>query len=325
MSAYPWQQSQRDRLLSLRDRDKLPHALLLSGPPYVGKRDFAVALSSRLFCQTPQGSEPCGQCAGCHLINADTHPDFRMVEPEDSRQIVVDQIRDLIDWANQTAQQGGMRIVVVHPAEKMNPNAANALLKCLEEPGPQTLFMLVSDVPGRLLPTIRSRCQQVTFTPPSAGEAFSWLRQVRPDIGDAELLLHIAGGSPLAVIQRFDEKYMERRQIVVEAIGELLANGDVLDLADRLVKADPLQSLEIMHSVFGDALKYQVTEDIKYIKNKDIQSIIEVVCRNLAVPRLLSALDAVKRDQRILEGPYNANATLLMESLLIELASAGSL
>ena len=125
---YPWQEKHRDRLVGLHKVDKLPHALLLSGPAYLGKRDFAFALAALLLCRAPRSGEPCGDCAGCHLFNAGTHPDFRVIEPEGSRSIVIEQIRDLIDWVNQTSQRGGLKAVVIYPAEQMNVHAANALL-----------------------------------------------------------------------------------------------------------------------------------------------------------------------------------------------------
>ncbi|HKI74426.1 MAG TPA: DNA polymerase III subunit, partial [Pseudomonadales bacterium] len=152
---YPWHDKQKHQLMQLRTAEKLPHALLLSGPAWLGKQDFALATAAMLLCETPRDGMPCGDCPGCHLMAAGTHSDFRLIEPEDSRLIKIEQVRDLIEWVNQTPQRGGYKVVVVHPAESMNVNSANAMLKCLEEPTDRTLIMLVSDLPGRLLPTIR--------------------------------------------------------------------------------------------------------------------------------------------------------------------------
>lgn len=317
---YPWQHKHMERLIGQQALDKLPHALLLSGPAYVGKRDFAVALSARLLCRSSKGGQPCGDCAECHLFDAGTHPDFHLIQPEDSRQILIEQIRALIDWVNQTSQRGGLKIVLVHPAEKMNANAANALLKCLEEPARETLIILVSDLPGRLLPTIRSRCQRVSFAIPSRGEALQWLENERSDLGDPALLLDIAGGAPLAVKRRYDAQFLERRSQVGKIIGQLWARGDVLVLAEKLVQADAELALDVMHSLLADALRVSLTGDLKYIKNKDMYNIIKVICAELSRRSLLAACQAVSREQLALTGPHNPNPQLLVESLLVEIA-----
>lgn len=317
---YPWQAKHRDRLMMQKARDKLPHALLLSGPACLGKCDFAMALTAVFLCNSPDGGEPCGTCTGCHLLAAGTHPDFRLIEPEESRQIRIDQIRSLIDWVSQTSQRDGLKAVVIHPAEQMNPNAANALLKCLEEPAEQTLIMLVSDLPGRLLPTLRSRCQQVSFTMPPVAQALEWLRRERPELGDPELLLKIAGGAPLAVQRRFDEQFLERRQAVGRAIGQLMSGGDPLAVADKLVKADAIMALGILHDLFADALRLTLANDEKYMKNKDMGKSVKAICRSLSRRGLLSSLEAIRQEQLALAGPYNLGSQLVLESLMVKIA-----
>jgi len=188
------------------------HALLLSGAPGQGKRDFAEAYAARVLCQNPADSgEACGVCEGCRLRLSGNHPDFIRVVPEaelpeeqqsggsktkPSTQIVVDQIRALRDKLSVTAHQDGTRVVLIDPAEAMNTNTANALLKLLEEPPPDTLFLLISSAPRRLLPTIRSRCQQWPFPRPQAENAEAWLKEAAGE--GYTPLLALAGGMPLA-------------------------------------------------------------------------------------------------------------------------------
>lgn len=316
---YPWQVSHRDRLQRLYANDKLPHALLLSGPAYLGKLEFARVMATLLLCRTPKDGQPCGECDGCRLVAAGTHPDFHMVTPEDSRLIRIEQIREVIDWVNQTAQRGGVKVVIVYPAEQMNASAANALLKCLEEPGDRTLFMLVSDQHGRLLPTIRSRCQLVNFTIPATRDALAWLAEQKPNLESPELLLAMAGGAPLAVLERYDDAFLERRAAIDKAMAGLLRGSNPLDAA-RVLTTEPGESLEVLHGLFADALRLALSDNENLIKNKDLESTVKA-CR-VAMDRqaLLAALDAVNRDQQAVAGPSNPNVQLLMEALMVEIA-----
>jgi DNA polymerase-3 subunit delta' len=184
MSALaPWQQRMLDGALAALADGRLGHALLLSGAPHMGKGEVAMRLAQRLCCGTPAGGQACGRCRACELFAAGTHPDFRLVSfiPVDKgdklrTEIVVDQMRELGHWFSLTPQMGGAQVALVTPAHAMNLNAANALLKTLEEPARDRYLILVTDRPGRLPATIRSRCQRMEFRPPAREEAAAWLR-----------------------------------------------------------------------------------------------------------------------------------------------------
>lgn len=315
----PWHMEERARLARLVETDRLPHALLLSGPPYLGKRNFAAAFAGYLLCRN-RGDARCGQCEDCKLLNVGTHPDFRTVAPEDSRLIKIEQIRDLNEWGSQTAQRSGYKVVVIHPAEQMNLNAANALLKSLEEPGRNTLMMLVSDLPGRLLATIRSRCQHVDFTIPEASVALAWLGQQDSVSGDLSLLLGIAGGSPLAVTEQFDDAFLARRKETAKAIRSLLATNNPLAVAQAFTKGDPGVDLAIIYSLFADALRMKLAGHQNAMKNSDLADVITEIDSRLDVPSLFSILDAIARDRRDAAGPSNPNIPLLFEGLMVEIA-----
>ncbi|MDE2117918.1 MAG: DNA polymerase III subunit delta', partial [Betaproteobacteria bacterium] len=176
---YPWQKNDWVRLQELRKRP--PHALLFKGSRGIGKLDLTMNFAQLLLCQKPgESGFACGKCPSCHWLEQDSHPDFRLLQPEalslggeesesgkkPSKQISVDQIRGLADFIGMSAHQGGRRVVIIHPAEAMNINAANALLKNLEEPPPGLLFILVSHKPQQLLPTILSRCLSFNLPAP---------------------------------------------------------------------------------------------------------------------------------------------------------------
>jgi DNA polymerase III delta' subunit len=144
----------------------LPHALLFSGLKGLGKYDFARAFAEFVLCQNRHNDRSCGSCRSCVLLSNNTHPDLYLIEPEgDSEVIKIEQIREVIEQLSQTSSQNGYKIIIISPAEKLNLAASNALLKTLEEPTANVLFILITNNHLQLLPTIRSRCQIITFYP----------------------------------------------------------------------------------------------------------------------------------------------------------------
>lgn len=214
---HAWLQSSWARLVELGER--LPHALLFTGPAGLGKRSLAEALAARLLCDAPQpDGHACGRCEPCQWRLAGNHPDLMRVMPAAelaaeradgeaeapvreaggkaaSAQIVIEQIRELQAALSITGHHGARRVVVLDPAESMNPFTANALLKLLEEPPAGCVFLLLSSAPRRLLPTIRSRCQQWHFARPAQAELAHW--QAQAD-AQTRALLALGGGMPLA-------------------------------------------------------------------------------------------------------------------------------
>ena len=173
--ALPWTQPVSDRIIQQYDKQRLGHALLLVGQEGVGKRLLLRELSQFLLC-TDQQQGPCGQCGSCHLFNAGSHPDLLMVEPEEKgKQIKIEQVRKVTEFVNTTAQRGHSKVVLLGPAEAMNVNASNALLKSLEEPSANITLLLYSHQPSGLLATIKSRCQQFPVYGPDFNQALTWL------------------------------------------------------------------------------------------------------------------------------------------------------
>lgn len=218
---YPWQNLVWERLQ--QQLANLPHALLIHGPQGTGKLALAEHLAQCLLCEAPERSQaPCGKCDGCRWFLAGSHPDFRLLEPESlsrrpvtgddeevppegpastrkpSSEIRVEQIRGLDGFLNHQSHRGGRRVALVHPAEAMNVNAANALLKGLEEPPGSAVFILVSHRAARLLATIRSRCVTVPVGLPSPEAARAWL--AGENVTEPERWLAYASGAPLRAL-----------------------------------------------------------------------------------------------------------------------------
>ncbi len=256
----PWQLAQWQRIQQQVEAERLPHALMLAGPPSVGKRTFARALTAQLLCAAPQHGIACGACKSCLLLLAQAHPDAHWLAPEEAGKAVkIDQVRDLVERMTQTAQQGGRKVAVIAPAEAMNRNAANALLKTLEEPSGATLLMLISDAPGRLLPTIRSRCQRLEFPIPARGEVVTWLQPQAASLDKLEEALAEAEGRPLQARELLTgEDAALRRELDSELAAVLDRELSIITAAERWKQRDWLALLYWLESRLMRAVRAQM-------------------------------------------------------------------
>ena len=205
----PWHDQQWQVVAGAAEQNRLHHATLLLGPRGTGKRRFAGAFMAALLCTTNGRSElACGQCRACRLRTAGNHPDLHWLVPEpDKRSIGISQVRETIDAVSLTSQSASPKVVVVSPAEALTRNAANTLLKTLEEPPGACQFVLIAARGGLLLPTIRSRCQVIAFSVPATALALRWLAEAESvqDLslpsGCVEAALRAAGGAPLRALE----------------------------------------------------------------------------------------------------------------------------
>ncbi|MBK8993986.1 MAG: DNA polymerase III subunit delta' [Gammaproteobacteria bacterium] len=181
---------------------RLHHARRPSGPAGIGKRLLGELLARSILCRNPDRGQACGVCRDCQLVTAGSHPDLLRIAPEEpGKQIRIEQIRgELSDFVMRTPSVAHAKAILIDPADAMNTHTANCLLKSLEEPAPRTHMLLLSDAPARLLPTIRSRCQQLRLMPPAPEQALQWLQSAGGG-ADAADLLGIAAGYPLGALR----------------------------------------------------------------------------------------------------------------------------
>lgn len=320
--AYPWQDSLWQHLAG---RPRHAHAYLLHGPAGIGKRALAERLMARLLCQQPAGNDACGQCKSCFLLAAGTHPDNYVLEPEEvDKAIRVDQVRDLVDFVVQTAQLGGRKVVLLEPAESMNLNAANALLKSLEEPSGDTVLLLISHQPSRLLPTIKSRCVQQACPLPGEAESLAWLARALPD-SDAAIrsdLLALAGGSPLTALRLHGQGVLEQRAQVVEGVKKLIKQQvGVSQLAEGW-NAVPLV---LLFDWFCDwaqlMLRYQLTQDEAGLGLADMRKVVQYLADKSSQAKVLAMQEWLLQQRQKVLGKANLNRVLLLEALLVQWAS----
>ena len=229
----PWQQRAYAQTADALDSGRLGHALLICGPPHLGKRAVAERLAQRTLCRNRGADEDaCGQCRSCQLFAAGTHPDYSVISfvmnKEGTRlrtEIVIDQIRELSAKLALTPQFGGAQVAIIDPADAINHSAFNALLKTLEEPQPGRYLWLVTADPARLPATIRSRCQKLEFRLPTAEESVEWLRSRGHGEQAADESLAAARGHPGFADAWLRDGGLQLRKDVVADLGRL-ARGD---------------------------------------------------------------------------------------------------
>lgn len=269
----PWLDEAWRQFIATRQR--MPHAWLLHGARGIGKLEFALQAAQWLLCEAPdKTSAACGVCPACTWFSQGSHPDFRRIEPETlaenpdikgdrkpSPYIRIEQIRDLSNFFTLAAARGGARVVLVQPAEAMNVNAANALLKMLEEPPGQVIFLLISHQRGRILPTILSRCRQLLLPTPDRATGTAWLTDRQAD-QPAELLAQ-AGGSPMLAATLDDADHQSARRQFLRHLARP-DDLDVVAVAESLQNQEPGQVLAWLQQWVYDLQQMSVQTEPRY-------------------------------------------------------------
>jgi DNA polymerase-3 subunit delta' len=200
MAAPSWLASQTASLGAAHEQGRMPHALLIHEAPGTGGEWLATWAAALVLCERREAA-PCGQCAACRRVAAQAHPDVSWLRPqEDSRQIRIEQVRELSADLALTSHGGGYKVGIISPADALNRFAANALLKTLEEPPPRTLLILVASEPSRLPPTVLSRCQRLRIRAPERAESVAWLSAQRGK-ADWAAALDTLGEAPMQIAQ----------------------------------------------------------------------------------------------------------------------------
>lgn len=309
---YPWQSAQWQALSARIASGRLPHALLLSGPAGVGKLDFARYLAQSLLCEHAEGHQACGQCRSCQLFAAGTHPDFLQLQPEEAgKDITVGQVRALVEYQTLTPQYGRAKVVIIEPADRMNSNAANALLKTLEEPGRDTVLLLVSARPAVLLPTIRSRCQALTFPAQHGPEAVGWLSQQLDDSSSSQLLLTLSGGAPLRAVAMAQEGVLaQRTQLFTEFEQVLQGRQDPVAVAGRWMEWPLQDTLRTLYSWLADMVRLRAAGTVSQMENPDLRERLQAAAEQVDLVELVRRVEQVQELMRYVRGQLNVQMTL---------------
>lgn len=326
--------------------ERVPHSLLLAGAEGVGKRLFALEIVKSFVCQNPKNSEACDACAACRRAENFTfpkaddrdafekvvfseHADVGMVIPYKNN-ILVDAIRELEREANFRPFEARARFFIIDDAEKLSAakdNAANALLKTLEEPPPSSYIFLVTSRPDALLPTIRSRCQTVRFAPVEAKEIETVLRRTKNAApADAELSAKLARGSVGRALEIDLEKYRTGRETMLKVLESLLLNQDrsVLlrtaeEMNDAKNKDNYNATLRILETLIHDVWNLSLGADEETVVNADIKTNLKRFAENAERRRLAAWLAEIEKMRENFN--VNINRKIATDALFMQMAN----
>jgi len=321
----PWQNTVWDALIARFRAGSLPPALLFTGSVGYGKAVLAEALIHGLLCQRPTDEgTACGQCQSCGLLAAGTHPDLMWLEPEEpGKAIPVDRIRAVGEFFALKGQYGGRQIVFINPAEAMNRHAANSLLKTLEEPSEDALLILISSQPSLLLPTIRSRCQQVVFPRPEAQISETWLQaqiaggeKATGEPANIQDLLALSNGAPLAAKALHETGGLAvRRELANQWAGVAQGKADPLACAKQWSELGLPKATQWLSSWVMDLIRLKSGGNPAVITNGDLRPQLQKLVAGLELQRLFAYLEQITETARWANGQLNAQ--LAMEDLMI--------
>ncbi len=299
---------------------RLAHAYLFSGPDGIGKRLVAMALARAIVCHEQRG---CGQCLACRKIDHQNHPDLHTLEP-DGTSIKIEQIRSFQRELNLKPLESPRKICMIEQADTMTVGAANALLKTLEEPRGDTLLILLTAQPNRLLETIRSRCQPLPFTRhPNSRIQAELERQLGIDATESHILAALSEGSFKKAFGKDRELYLEQRRELLKTLTGLSSGSilPILDFADQLAADKTILAdiLEIFQAFYRDVLMTLQGRGDEELVNLDLKEKIHRVSGRESVVTILGKLDALIEVRRQVD--RNVNRQLAMEVLLLKLAA----
>ena len=315
-SVYPWLTGSWANLIAYVHADRMPHAMLITGRRGLGKRLLAKAFGQRLLCRGDAGEFACGRCAACRLVAAGTHPDLLTIEPEESgKSITVDAIREMIGVLSLKPHYGGHRVVILVPAHQMNRYAANCLLKTLEEPASQTLFLLLTEMPENLPVTIRSRCHRVSVPTPPRSAVVDWLRQCQAG-DEAEILCSLAQGAPFRALELLGTPTAKRRREVFDSwLAVAWGRQDPVAVAASWEKSAAEEVVVWVRSWVEDIIRLRSAPGTVMRNSPDLQDALRTFVGTLDLVKLFEYLDLSYRAQRLLAGQVNRQ--FLLEELAI--------
>jgi DNA polymerase-3 subunit delta' len=311
-------------------RGTLPPSLLFAGPDGVGKRLTAIALAQALNCERPvpfaqtdtapggntdravapgtspgaAGIDACGSCAACRRIARGVHADVLLVEPGDSGAIKIEQVRDVVDRTGYRPFEGRRRVVVIDGADALGLPAQDAILKTLEEPPPASVFVLVTDRPDVLLPTVRSRCQRLRFGPLTPAQVAALLmRENAMPAAEAHAAAAASGGSIGRAIAGAEDGAMEARDVAARLLQGVAITSDPrrrLDGARLLTgggsdRHELSRRLLALSSLIRDLGVLGARADNRTLANSDLEPQLQALLKSYDADRALRAYAVVDR------------------------------
>lgn len=326
--ALPWHQEPWTNTLAQIDSGTAPHAYMISAQAASGKRFFADMLAQRLLCHRPLPQSACGNCTACLLSAAGNNPDLIVVKPlEKSKVIRIEQIRDLKQFIEISSHSFGKRIIIIDTAETLNISSANALLKGLEEPPQDAVFLILSDRPKAVMATISSRCRSLKLGTPGASQATDWLAAQVPTASseDIEFALDYAQGRVFKALTMLEEETKSLHENIGKDLLQVIRQQTrATQVATRYQKTNCAEVLNILIYWLSALSKFQVTGQRQHVKGQALLEAAQLLpreeVRNDQQARgLMTLYRNVVEAQTQVAGVSNPNLQLLLEDLLMQL------
>lgn len=321
---YPWLEEAWQALAAHHAQKRLGHAYLLAGREGLGKLALALAFARLALCENAIDGNPCGCCRSCVLQHNGNHPDFALVSPEeDKKSIGIDRIRDLIGFYTLKSHYGRHKVTVLHPAEVMTTNAANALLKLLEEPPPGALFLLVSHRAGQLPATVLSRCQRVALANPDWPTSLAWLEAQgaqRADLADPRT--RSLAGAPLSMLRQLESTNVSIHDRIIDVlIGLADRSVGVLDASRRIAGDDARPTVEAIELAVRAVALIAVGEQPRHIHLTPAhERHLQRIANKLNSAGLFTFLDRIVEARATLARSSGVRGADVVENLLFSFA-----
>lgn len=311
---YPWLLPIWNKWQRLSETHKVPGAMLCSASQGSGIDQLAIHFAHTLVCGNST-SEPCGFCHSCQLSQSGNHPDIHWIKPEkEGKSITVDQIRICNQWAVESSQLAGKRVLIISPAEAMNESASNALLKTLESPSEHCVFVLLSANQNRLLPTILSRCQKWQLPESDINQTYQWLIN-QTDKPCNHIGIRLCANAPLKALAFFESGSYQEFQRLEAALLELLSSAAMqYEKVCNSTKANPLESCHWLAMIMADIQK--VHFGLHEVGQCEMST---ELARIIPYDAAYKAMLKINKITHQLEHSSGLNAELLMTNWLIEL------
>lgn len=326
----PWQKDIASQWLG--NKERFSHAWIIHGIPGIGKLEFAHAAATGLLCESSHNGIACGHCESCGWVKSGNHPDLRIVLPDAiavkegfvttpendeesgtkktlSQDIRIEQVRQLEKLFNVSTHRGGYRVIVLYPAESLNAASSNALLKVLEEPPENTIFLLVTHTIQRLLPTLLSRCRRLALPVPDSQIALDWLQ--KNGVEDGRVWLAATGGAPLSALA-FSQSDYEPVKYWLSAFADKLAHREMpnLDkLAELLEKLQAKQWLDSLQRFVFDINLNRYGQVSRYFPTLGKNA--SIIAGNMAADKISQLLKWLTEQQRLADHPLNARLFIM--------------
>ena len=305
---------QKRFLTYLLERGNIPHAFLLCGQEGIGKRKTALEFARRLFCLKKTG---CGECRACVKLDRGSHPDLVIIEREGS--IGIDNSRMIAKEVSEHPFESDKRVIIIDNAETMTMEAANALLKTLEEPPPYNHFFIITSSEREIPMTIRSRCSRIAFSPLAREQLETYFMTGGGDQHQAMLLSSISFGSiGCGIFWQDEDNFSLREKLAAAVCGKDKSFVALSSLAERASATDHSATmyLTFLLSFFRDIFVRKTTGEMSFVTNADLEDLLGDAASDL--PWIEGSMKRIQETMRIMR--YNVNRWLVFENLLIHVA-----